>query len=381
MAWNLILIEKKGTEKMRAVKNTCMISAVLVLSAVATLSAQDEGGILDLVQRIEQAVDTGNVDDARDLIEQAREMGFSDAALARVRAGIMLKQGLKDEAQAFLLKHLESNPSDIAARALLVQACADIRDPEQKEQAVAALEEQVAIMTRQANRATFLALLSKGRLELLKGELTPARLALMKAKRMMAQPSPELLEQLLKIDFMKGDRVSARIDAEALVQVVPNHPFANFALGSLALQREDWALAVEYLERSVASKADPGPLNDLAWALLQLGRLDEAAKHVESALVISPQLTAAMDTLGTIRLKQGQLDDARAQFLKALELVPDDVGIKLHLAEVYQAQGKVDQSKPLVEAVLQQIDTLSPVQQMTLRKLGEAAGILVPEAK
>lgn len=355
----------------------CLAGVVMSLG----VQAQDAESMMALLQKIEQAVERGQVEEARTLIDEARERGLSEEALARLRAGIMIKQGMLAEAQTFLTEHLTGHPEDIAARALLCNAYGDVKDPAERDAVIELLEQQVRIMTTQANRASYLALLSQGRLAMLKGELTGARLAFMKAKRAFPVPNPQLLRQLLQLDFMQNEQVSARINAEELIKLMPEEPFANFVLGSLALQREDWTLGVEYLERSVAANPTAGPLNDLAWGLIQLGRLEEAAAHIAKALELAPDLAAAMDTLGVIRLKQKRFEEAAAQFLKALAVEPGDVGVTLHLAQAYAAQGKMAEAKPLVDAVVRAIETLSPAQRAELRTLGEKVGVLVPEAR
>jgi tetratricopeptide (TPR) repeat protein len=66
-------------------------------------------------------------------------------------------------------------------------------------------------------------------------------------------------------------------------------------------------LAEDSLNRSLAERRTPETLNDLAWAVLVLGRPDEAEALVKEALAKNNQLTTAWDTLGMVYLKQGKL--------------------------------------------------------------------------
>lgn len=57
--------------------------------------------------------------------------------------------------------------------------------------------------------------------------------------------------------------------------------------------------------------------------LEQLNRLDEAVKHCGNAIEADPRGLDALNTLGTVQMKQGKLDDARRNFNSVIEINPD----------------------------------------------------------
>lgn len=54
--------------------------------------------------------------------------------------------------------------------------------------------------------------------------------------------------------------------------------------------------------------------------LEQSNRLDEAARHCSAAIQSDPRGVDALNTLGTVQLKQGRLDEARSTFQKVIEV-------------------------------------------------------------
>jgi Flp pilus assembly protein TadD len=68
--------------------------------------------------------------------------------------------------------------------------------------------------------------------------------------------------------------------------------------------------------------------------LLQRGQVEEAIAQFQKALEIEPGYTEAHDNLGIAFLHKGQVNEAMAQFQKALELQPDNVEVQNNLAWV-----------------------------------------------
>src|SRR5436190_23814364 len=55
-----------------------------------------------------------------------------------------------------------------------------------------------------------------------------------------------------------------------------------------------------------------------AAALIVENRLDEAEQQLTPVLRVAPNTAAALDLLGTVRAKQGRLDDAEKLFMRAV---------------------------------------------------------------
>ena len=74
--------------------------------------------------------------------------------------------------------------------------------------------------------------------------------------------------------------------------------------------------------------------NNLAGALMDVGRYDEALAQVELALAINPLYTEAHNNRGILLARQGRLEEARIEFKKALALTPDYATVQGNLDAV-----------------------------------------------
>lgn len=71
-------------------------------------------------------------------------------------------------------------------------------------------------------------------------------------------------------------------------------------------------------------------------------RYDEAVSQCTSAIADDSSLPDAYNTLGTVKLKQNKLGEAKASFEKAVEIKPDNVLALANLAVVLGEQGDLD---------------------------------------
>ncbi|MFO7535367.1 MAG: tetratricopeptide repeat protein [Kiritimatiellia bacterium] len=87
------------------------------------------------------------------------------------------------------------------------------------------------------------------------------------------------------------------------------------------------------------------PYNYLAYMWAQKNiRLDEALVLVRKALALSPDTPAYLDTLGYILYRQGDLEGARVELMRAADKLVDEE-VALHLGDVLQALGRLDEAK------------------------------------
>ncbi len=79
---------------------------------------------------------------------------------------------------------------------------------------------------------------------------------------------------------------------------------------------------------------------NLANALADLGRTDEAIEHYRAALKESPQLGPAHFNLGNLLLKKNDLDGAIAEYRAALAVKKDDVAARINLGHALEKKGQ-----------------------------------------
>lgn len=117
----------------------------------------------------------------------------------------------------------------------------------------------------------------------------------------------------------------------ALPEDVQGH--ANLAIALSNAGKVDEAIA----ELEIASKLVPGDAvihRNLAIALAQKGRLDEAIQHLEKAMQIAPDFVEGYFYLGALYSTRGRLADALGQWRHLLKLQPGHVSALNSLARV-----------------------------------------------
>jgi tetratricopeptide (TPR) repeat protein len=87
-------------------------------------------------------------------------------------------------------------------------------------------------------------------------------------------------------------------------------------------------------------------------ALFKQGRIDEAIAEYEKAITLDSTLDAARLGLGEALVQKGRFDDAIAQFAKVLELDPENSAARLQLGVLHGRQGKYDDAVAAFSEVL-----------------------------
>jgi tetratricopeptide (TPR) repeat protein len=203
---------------------------------------------------------------------------------------------------------------------------------------------------------------------------------------------PEILRKLVGLRLQSGDQAGALEAAEQLVAQRPGDRHAVGMLGQLLLDTGHPRQALRVLVMFTADHPNDSPLLRLAeelaqdldaWdvvaevfdehedfeeraveaqrlrgkALLRLGRLEEASRALEQALLIDPSDRTMRYHLGRVYRSQGRLGEAAAMAAELVEEDPDDRASQLLLAETLDDQGDVDGSLEAYEAVLRLFST------------------------
>jgi Flp pilus assembly protein TadD len=118
------------------------------------------------------------------------------------------------------------------------------------------------------------------------------------------------------------------------------------AFGWLSWQRA-WAFESEATIWSDTLAKNPeswAAHNNLGIALFQSGKLDEAIAQYHKALEINPRLADAYNGLGLAFFQRGELDDAIAQYHKALEINPQLARTHYNLGKALVRKGQVPEA-------------------------------------
>ena len=147
-----------------------------------------------------------------------------------------------------------------------------------------------------------------------------------------------------------GDPVDARpnggpVDGKALE--------ALFRQGEEALGRGQLDDAVaHYQAYLVARPRDTAALNNLAVALLKLGRHSEAADQLRKAVARNPKNVDAYTNLGNALLQLHRYGEAEDAFRRVVSLKPSDLAARSSLGLALTLIGRLDSARSEFEAVL-----------------------------
>jgi tetratricopeptide (TPR) repeat protein len=114
-------------------------------------------------------------------------------------------------------------------------------------------------------------------------------------------------------------------------------PLFYFWYGSTCEQAGQSEEAEQLLEKCIALCPDMHEaLNYLAYMWADRGvKLDKALDYISKALALAPKAGAYVDTLGWIRYKRREYQEAVQQMRQACELLPDDPTINDHMGDVW----------------------------------------------
>ena len=149
----------------------------------------------------------------------------------------------------------------------------------------------------------------------------------------------------------------ARRHLAKVLRQVPGSHAALSAMTKIDLAEGREAQALRRLDRLVESQlAGPRVLLLRSEVLLRNGKLDRAEADALRAFEAIPELTEAVDMLFTIYSAQNRIDEAARSFEEADSVGVLHKGARVLLARLYMAQGADDKALALYEKVLEEDD-------------------------
>lgn len=156
---------------------------------------------------------------------------------------------------------------------------------------------------------------------------------------------------------------------EAALQLLPDHAEVANDLGRLAFRMGMVEQAEKLFRRYVEHAPDkPDGLNNLATAIREGGRNDEAIEILKMAIQQHPQAAMLWNTLGSVMVDLGDLENANIFFGEACRLAPKFGKARYNLSQVKLGLDDVEGALRDCQRALRQINTAEDKQMMLLAR-------------
>ncbi|MFT5050277.1 MAG: tetratricopeptide (TPR) repeat protein [Chlamydiales bacterium] len=160
---------------------------------------------------------------------------------------------------------------------------------------------------------------------------------------------------LLVPGFMGGGAEDAEEQARELGRIDPVEGL--IARGTIEHHAKRHEQAETLYRQAVAERSDYGPASQaLGLFLIGRERFDDATEAFERRARIDASDPEAHDSLGSCYLKAGRHTLAAASFRRALELNPDSLGARVHLAACLDDMGDETGAEGLYRAVCSRVE-------------------------
>ncbi len=304
------------------------------------LEASGEPDVELTVIKVELLIETGELDDAEQLIEEIEVPVYRELLRGRVLAA----RGRDAEALEAFEAGIAQAPSHAAAR-FLAGATAERLG----------LIDKAIFHYREATQADAGATdapLALARLLLARGRAPEAAQAASVALAARPRVAAGALVIGARAEAATGDVETARMYIERLEQLPGQQLRALVERADLAARFEGPGEAVRILEQSGLDFTAPEsaePLLLLTRNLVALGRSEEAVALFDAAIARDPESPLLFNGRARVHFGLGQRDAARADFREALRLQPEYVPALTGLGTLASAEGNVEEAIALLD--------------------------------
>jgi len=190
------------------------------------------------------------------------------------------------------------------------------------------------------------------RLLMARGQLDQA--AAMIAIGLATRPGSAAKAEVLaaRIEAARGHADAANAHLEKLAQMPDQRGRALLERAALAARDGGPEAAVSVIQQGGLDLLDPentAVLRELAENLVNLGRGEEAMKHIDAALKRSPDSAALYDARARVLFRLGRFDQARAAFREALRVSPDYASALSGLGRLAAQDGNLEEAIALLD--------------------------------
>lgn len=172
----------------------------------------------------------------------------------------------------------------------------------------------------------------------------------------------------LAISLGKNNKSQSGINVlKDFVSRNPQVEEAKILLAELQIKKDNGS-AIAYYQNLLKRKSNnPGILNNLAWAQLQAGNVNEAVVSIEKAYSLASKHPKIIDTYANILVAKGDIKKALTLFAQANDLAPNDNEILIHYIEALISNGKLSEAKAKLSQL--NMNTLTSQEKSTVEGL------------
>ena len=181
-------------------------------------------------------------------------------------------------------------------------------------------------------------------------------------KTLLKQPPASLILLARQLRYVFNDRKGAERVLRRTASLYPGDFWAHFllagALGSESGPPGERFPSPEESVRHLTAAVAIRPRNawvhqDLAFALVALGKQDEAVDEFREAIRLKPDDPDIHNNLGTALAELGRLDEAASAYGEAIRLDPNRADFLCNMGGIFKERGKVDEAVMTYRKALQ----------------------------
>jgi tetratricopeptide (TPR) repeat protein len=150
-----------------------------------------------------------------------------------------------------------------------------------------------------------------------------------------------------------GKFVEAERCYQMVLQRAPDMPEANNLMGTIAMEAEDFAVAVEFLEKAVAGlPRDPLIRHNIASALVSLNDYHAAITHLRKALDLKPGQVESQALMAATYNRLSRSADAMPFAEKALRMDESNANARMAYSEALINLGRMDEAATYLQEMI-----------------------------
>ncbi len=148
---------------------------------------------------------------------------------------------------------------------------------------------------------------------------------------------------------------------QKVVDIYPDIEGLHRALGMLYLQREEFALAVQHLEKALKEEEVFDVASNLGAAYIGAKEYEKAEKSLKRAIELQPESPACYKNLATLYRKMKRDNDAIFNFEKYIDLQPNDLDTMQTYALYLTKLGRWKEAANFLTKLTQDVTDVAPI--------------------